>query len=265
MCIGLIYYFLGHMDVIMFGYFVAASEVGVYSVALKVATLVIFGLQIVLPVVRPHFSELSERGDFKTMEALFKTSTKWLLYSGLLAFALILILRLEVLNVFGGEFVVGGSILVILGLGSLANVLSGPTGQLLVMTGKQKWEMINTSLMVVFNFSLNLFLIPRMGTIGAAIATALSIFAINAAKLVEVYLLYNIHPYSAKFLKGIVAIFSGCIVCLFVRWTALEFGLGFLSIIVLAGSSFLTVTFAGMWILAFDEEDRLLFDIVRAR
>jgi O-antigen/teichoic acid export membrane protein len=263
MLIGLIYFLLGHMDTLMLGYFVAKSEVGIYSVALKVATLVIFGLEVLLPVVRPHFSELSEKKDFKTIEALFKTVTKWLLYSGFGLFALVFILRFEVLNVFGPGFVAGGSILGILGVGSLANVASGPTGQLLVMTGKQKWEMINTTMMVFINFALNLYLIPRMGAIGAAIATVVSISAINAAKLIEVYHLYDIHPYSAKMLKGVVPIFSACLVCVFIRWVAFEVGMGFMSIMVLAGVSFVIVAIIGMWFLTFDEEDKMLFAIAR--
>lgn len=265
MLIGLIYFLLAQMDILMLGYFVGESEVGIYSVAVKMAIFVIFGLQVVLPVVEPHFSELSERGDFETIKTLFNTVTKWLLYSGLFVFGPLIILRFEVLNVFGAEFVVGGNILLVLSMGHLANVLSGPSGKLLVMTGKQKWEVTNSILIVVLNFILNLLLIPRMGTMGAAIATALSIFAINAIKFIEVYLLYNIQPYSPKFLKGILAIFFGYLVCYLVRWAALEEGLGIVLTSVLAGLGFIVVTFAGIWILGFDEEDKMLFEIIRRR
>jgi len=125
--------------------------------------------------------------------------------------------------------------------------------------------MLNIIVMVALNFFLNLFLIARMGTIGAAIATALSISVINAAKLIEVYLLYNIHPYSANFLKGFLAVFCGCVACYLVRLAAIEVRVGFVSIIVLAGLSLTVVTFASMWILGFDEEDKMLFEIVRSR
>lgn len=263
MLIGLIYVLLGQMDIIMLGYFIGESEVGIYSVAMKMALLVIFGLEVVLPVVQPHFSALYESRDFETTEALFKTSTKWLFYSGLFAFGPLFVLRSEVLNCFGAEFVGGGSILLVLGIGHLANVLSGPTGQMLVMTGKVKLEMTNSLLIVVLNFLLNLFLIPLMGTIGAAIATALSISAINAVKFLEVYLLYKINPYSPKFLKGISAVSCGVVACYFVRWVALEQGMGIVLIIVMAGLSYTIVTFAGIWILGFDEEDKMLFKIIR--
>ena len=263
MLVGLMYLLLGQMDIIMLGYFMSASEVGLYFVAMKVALFVFLGGEILLPIVGPFFSELSERKDFESMEALFKTIAKWLLYSGLFVFGMLSILRFEVLSIFGSEYVVHKNILLILGIGHIVNGFSGSAGKILVMTGKEKWEMTNCLLIVVLNFLLNLLLIPKMGSIGAAIATALSIFAINAAKLIEVYLLYKIQPYSPKFLKGILAILGGSLACYFVRWVALGAGLGYVSIIMLAGFSFAAVTFAGMWILGLDEDDKMLFAIMR--
>lgn len=265
MLIGLIYFLLGQMDILMLGYFLGESEVGIYSVAVKLALFIIFGPQVVLPVIRPLFSELSERRDFEMLKNLYKTVSKWILYSGLFVFGPLLILRLEVLNIFGAEFVVGGNVLIVLGIGHLGSTLTGPTGQMLVMTGKEKWEVANSLLIILLNFFLNLLLIPRMGIMGAAIATAISISSINVIKFIEVYLLYNIQPYSPKFLKGILAIFSGGAACYFVRLVALEQGLGMVLTSVVAGFGFIVVTFAGIWILGLDEEDKMLFEIIRRR
>lgn len=265
MFIGAIYFLLGHMDIIMLGYFVPEREVGIYAVALKIAVLVIFGLQVMLPIVRPHFSELSELRDFAALEALFKTATRWVLYSGLFVFSLIIILREEVLNVFGPEFVVGGSTLIILGIGNLANAVSGPTGAMLVMTGQQKWEILNIALMAIINFLLNIVLIPRMGSIGAAIATALSISAINAAKFIEVYLIYKIHPYSMKCFKGIFAIICGFVTCYFVRASALHFGFNIISLILLSSIIFGAVTIILIFILGLDAEEKMLLGMLKGR
>src|SRR5438046_874570 len=100
-------------------------------------------------------------------EDFFKTVTKLLCYSGLIIFACIAIFRVELLHVFGKGFTAGATALLILAAGHLANVVTGPTGILLTMTGKQKWELANTISMVAFNFLLNLVLFPTMGLIGA--------------------------------------------------------------------------------------------------
>jgi O-antigen/teichoic acid export membrane protein len=49
-----------------------------------------------------------------------------------------------------------------------------PFGQILVQAGQPGLHTIMTLLLVVFNFTLNLLLIPVLGLIGAAIATALA-------------------------------------------------------------------------------------------
>jgi len=208
---------------------------------------------------------LSESNNIKTLEDLYKSVSKWLLYAGLLVFCPLVILRIEILSIFGPEFVLGGSIFIALGIGHLANVITGPTGQMLVMTGKEKWEVINSLLIVVINFILNLLLIPEMGAIGAAIATAISICSINIVKIIEVYLLCNIQPYSFKLFKGVFAILFGSVVCYLVRLMSLEYSMGILLIIFLACVSFLIITITSMWILGLDNDDKALVEILKRR
>ena len=200
------------MDTIMLGHFVRESDVGIYSVALKVSSFMLIGLEIALPIVAPFFAEFSATRNVELTEVLFRTVTKWLCYSGLAIFACIAIFRVELLHIFGKGFTAGTSTLLILAAGQLVNVGSGPTGALLTMTGKQKWELANTLSMVAFNFVLNLVLIPRMGVIGAAIATALSIATINGVRLIQVYMLFGLRAHNIKYLKGVLAIGGGALI-----------------------------------------------------
>jgi len=58
--------------------------------------------------------------------------------------------------------------------------------------------------MVVVNIALNYFLIPVYGCLGAAIATSISVSAINLLGLLEVYIIYKIQPYNTGYIQGIV-------------------------------------------------------------
>ena len=203
--IGIGYQLLNQMDTIMLGHFASQRDVGIYSVAVKVSSFVLIGLEILLPIVAPLFSQFSATRDHELTEALFRTVTKWLCYSALIIFSCIAIFRVEILHLFGKGFTGGATVLLILAAGQLVNAATGPTGALLTMTGKQKWELANTISMVAFNFLLNLVLIPTMGLIGAAIATAVSIATINGLKLVQVYMLFGLQAYNLKYLKGVLA------------------------------------------------------------
>jgi O-antigen/teichoic acid export membrane protein len=263
--IGMGYQLLNQMDTMMLGHFASERDVGVYSVAVKVSSFVVIGLGIVLPIVAPLFSQFSETRDNELTEALFRTVTKWVCYSALIIFVCIVIFRVEVLHLFGKGFTAGATALLILAAGYLASAATGPNGILLTMTGKQKWEVANTISMITLNFLLNLVLIQRMGLIGAAIATAVSIATINGLKLVQVYLLFGLRAYNLRYLKGVFAIGGAGLVGYLVRNWLSNVGYSAFMIIPLGGIVFLITATLGFWLLGLDHEDKIAIIALRRR
>ena len=259
--IGLLYYLMGHTDILMLGYFASEREVGIYSVVVRIAVFIILGLEIISQTIEPNISELAAKNDFKSMEALLKVLTKWIFYISLFTFVLIIIYRTEMLAVFGHSFTEGSTALVILAFGQLINAFAGPTGKILVMTGKQKWEVFNSVSMLTLNVILNILLIPKYGITGAAIATTASLSIINVLKLLETYKEFKIHPYSFRYLKGIIAIMSGAgIVYCFHRLFNLV-QLNIVISVVLGTSIFLSATLIILYLLKLDHEDKIIFDM----
>lgn len=258
MLMGLIYFLLAHLDIIMLGAWVPEREIGLYSVAAKLALLVIVGLEVVLPIIGPHFSELARTQDNRTISVLFKTSTKWIFYCGLIVFGLLAVLRFEALEIFGDEFSDASTVLLILLAGQLVNALTGPTGQLLIMTGKHRWELANTVVVLGLNLVLNLALIPVYGAIGAALATAGALMLINLAKLVEVYYLLSLTPYGMDYLKGVVGVIFAGLACHSFRSLLVAHDVN-TSLSFLLGSVLFCVVFIGsLTVLGFDADDRQL-------
>lgn len=209
--VALSYMLLGQMDVMMLGYFVLDNEVGVYSICVRLAFFVVIGLEILNPIVSPHFSTFISQKDSSSLRAVFTTSSKWIAILATWVLCGLLIFSEEILGLFGEAFLMGTSLLIILGSGQFLNAACGPNGQLLVMSGRQKWEMINTAFMIVLNFSLNLYLIPIHGVKGAAWATFMTIGFINLAKMIEVKILLHLHPFSLGYIKSIFAILLAAI------------------------------------------------------
>ena len=263
--IGISYQVLNRMDTLMLGYFVSESEVGIYSIAAKVSSFMLIGLEIALPIVAPLFSQFSETHNMELTAALFRTVTKWLCYSALAMFACIAIFRTELLHVFGRSFTAGGTALLVLAAGHLVNAGAGPTGALLTMTGRQKWELANTLSMVAFNFVLNLIFIPRMGVIGAAIATAASIATINGLKLVQVYMLLGLRAHNLKYLKGVLAIGGGALIAyLLYSWLS-NGGYSAFTRVPLAALALVITAASGLWLLGLDHEDKMAITALRIR
>jgi O-antigen/teichoic acid export membrane protein len=263
--IGLGYQLLNQMDTIMLGHFVSEKEVGIYSVACKVSVSILVGLEILLPIVAPLFSQFSETHDSQSMQALFRTVTKWFFYSAFVIFTCIVIFRVELLSLFGKGFIPGTTVLLILAVGHLANAVTGPTGVLLTMTGKQKWEVANTISMLAFNFILNLVLIPRMGKTGAAISATLSVAAINGLKLFQVYMLFGFRAHNLKYLKGGLAIGGAGVVGYLLRGWLFDAGCSPYAVMPLGGVAFLIAAAFGFWLVGLDQEDKMAILALRRR
>lgn len=263
--VGLGYLLLGQMDIIMLGHFVDEREVGIYSVAVRISAFVLLGLEIILPIVGPFWAQFAETQDTFSAGTLFSTVTKWISYAGLTIFVFIFVFRIELLRVFGRGFEPGATVVLILCLGQLANAVSGPTGQLLSMSGKQRLEVINTVATVGVNFVLNLLLIPRLGITGAAIATGLSIASINVIKLLQVYFVFGLQPYSASYLKGLVAVSGAGLVCYAVRLMLLHTATGAYGILLVAGLVFVITAAVAFWLVGLEEEDKVALLAFRRR
>jgi O-antigen/teichoic acid export membrane protein len=90
------------------------------------------------------------------------------------------------MGLFGPDFRVGSSALVILAAGQFVNAAVGSVGYLLVMTEYHKIVLNITVLSAFLNIALNGILIPRLGILGAALATATSIITFNILSMLAV-------------------------------------------------------------------------------
>ncbi len=262
MLISVLYIILNKTNMLMLGYFLEPSHVGVYTVILYIATFNTFGLQSVNTIFAPHIAELHDRGDLVNMEKLLKVLTKWIFYFSLIVFSIIIIFRMELLKIYGNIFTTGARALVFLALGEVINAATGSTGAILLMTGKQKWEVLNSFCILILNVAFNLYLIPKYGIEGAAIGFTLSISIINILKLLETYKEFKIHPYSIKYFKGFFAIAVGAFIAFWyyqlLNWFALNYIFNLLS-----GISILLLTsIVTLYFLKFDEEDKMILRMI---
>ena len=170
---------LNQTGTLMVGFYLSPKEVGLFAAAVRLATLVIFVLSASNFIAMPTIAALYARGE---MAALQRLATLYCRVMLLLAAPIVLVLVFGghwLLALFGPEFTGAHRALVILAVGQAVNAVTGPVGFFLTMTGYQNvmaWTMAG---MALANIVANLWLIPRMGITGAAIATALTTAVAN--------------------------------------------------------------------------------------
>ena len=167
-------------DIVMIGAILDPGEVGPYHAASRAAGLVIFALAIVVNPLSPIVARLYREGKIPELKRTIRRTTALAIVFGFSCAAVLVAFAGFFLSLFGPEFVSADTALRILVFGQLFNVLAGPVGALLVMSGRQNYAAIACLTGSVANIALNAILIPRYGIIGASMATALSTVLWNA-------------------------------------------------------------------------------------
>lgn len=162
-----------NLDLVMLGLFRSEAEVGIYKVATTAAGLVVFGLQAINMIIMPQMSRLYAAGDMEALQRLATTSARWILLAGLFAATVLTLFgNLFIAFIFGRIYETAYPALIILTVGQLFNAAFGSVGVLLNMSGHERDTLIGVAIACSMNIALNFVLIPPLGILGAAIATA---------------------------------------------------------------------------------------------
>ncbi len=163
---------LTETDTIMVGSILGAQEAGMYSAAVSTARWVHFILTISNIVAAPSFAALYAKGDIEGLQKVVSAVGLWVFWPSLAISVFLILFSQPILGIFGSEFITASWQLKILVLGELALPCFNPVAYVMLMTGHQNKCLPVTISAAVVNLVLNAILIPLIGALGAAIATA---------------------------------------------------------------------------------------------
>ena len=152
-----------------------------------------------------------------------------------------------ILNVFGSDFNGGFLVIAILLPGFAAEGALGAAKQTLTMSGHNKINVVNLSIVFSLNLLLGIFLIPRYGAAGAAASLSLTYLLLNIIRVVQVHMFLKVLPFTKSSMNNVI-VFS-----LILIGVSAWLRLGFDSIVVrtsaaIAISAALTLSTVGIYI-----------------
>ena len=262
--IGLMEFLMVQVDKISLGYFRGAREVGVYAVAAAVVAYISIALHSVNQIFSPMIAGLHSRGDHVMLSRLFQSLTKWVLALTLPLAIVVMVFSRIIMRVFGHDFDVGWSILIIGTLGQLVNCGVGSVGFLLLMSGNQKRLFRVQIYMAIGMVVLSVLLVPIWGAIGAAIAAMFTNVGMNAWNLLQVRRALGLQPYNRSYLKLLPATAAVLLLVLALRhyanWFVSDWGaLG--AALFLAYGLFAALSFA----LGLNDDDHMITGAIWTR
>jgi O-antigen/teichoic acid export membrane protein len=153
--------------------FRSAREVAVYGGAFRLIGFVGVPLVVLNAVVQPLVVAMHARGEKAELEHLLRGGTTLVSIPSLLVLLLFLVAGSSVMGFAYGPFYrQGATILVLLSLGQLIAVLTGPCGMTLAMTGHLRSMMSVTLAAAALSVAGALVLVRPFGPVGVAMATA---------------------------------------------------------------------------------------------
>jgi O-antigen/teichoic acid export membrane protein len=193
------------LDIFILCAYVEAPTVGVYAAAEEIGRAVA-GIRYAFDsVVSPMLAEALYQRDRERARYNLALVTRWVASVAAPLAATVLVLRRDLLGLYGPKFVAGAGAAVLLVLGHLVNGVLGLVAGVLMMSGRSQLFFWNNLVAVAVNLSLALLLIPRQGILGAAIASFAGTAVLLAAFSVEAWWLERIHPFDRGFAKPFIA------------------------------------------------------------
>jgi O-antigen/teichoic acid export membrane protein len=196
---------LQRADVIILAAFVEARTVAFYFAAEQL-TRSVAGLRHAFDgVAAPLLSESLHLQDRARLRHNLKMLTRWIALASAPIAAALATLRPELLSLFGPHHRQAAGAMGLLLMAQLTTGILGLTPVVLVMSGRSKLFLAATLFAATINVALNVALVPRLGMVGTAAATATSVMALQFGLTTLTWQLARVHPFSRDLAKVLLA------------------------------------------------------------
>ncbi|RDC60499.1 hypothetical protein HME9302_01707 [Alteripontixanthobacter maritimus] len=178
--IGLAAILQGEINTLLLAALAGPEETGLFQPVARLLPILTLPVQAATFAYAPRMAELREQGEFERIRSITRIFT---LTTGFLTLALALVICIAgpwLMLAFGRDFVASAPLLWIVAGGVVVSTFFGPMGHLLTMCGKGREAFLSQLCGVFANLILALWLVPRVGATGAAIAMAASLVVLTS-------------------------------------------------------------------------------------
>jgi O-antigen/teichoic acid export membrane protein len=194
------------IDKVMIGKYLALENVAFYNVAIFIATVIVVPTRSMSQITAPITARLINEKQWTELEFLYKkTSLTLLIISGWI-FLLIISNINQLYLLIDPVYSAGLFVVLLISLVKLFENMLGNNAAIITNSEYYIWLVILGVFLAVLTIGLNIWLIPKYGINGVAIATFCSLFLYNVLKIILVYKKHRIQPFGIASLKVLLLI-----------------------------------------------------------
>lgn len=199
-------YGLKFLDMIMIGHYKSDADVGVYSIAVFIGTIIETPLNSLERIAGPKIAEGLATKNHKEVKDIYFQSSKYLTIIGGLFSVLIILNIKDVLLMLPNDYSGGIGVTMIICVGAFINMATGVNFPILLNSNKYYYGGIFIAIMLITSIILNAILIPIYGIIGAAISTCAASIVFNGLKYLFILKEFKMQPFQGVFFKSLLVI-----------------------------------------------------------
>jgi O-antigen/teichoic acid export membrane protein len=172
-------YLINNIPLFILGYFSSGIEIGLFSIAINITTIIPSILWVLNSIYAPIFSRLYNQKEYRN---LYIELRKSIIYSTIIGTVIFIFIILNIKNFllwYKPELINSYNLILIIGLGQLFNVATGPLYFFLIMTNKEKVLNFANTIFSIFFTLFSFFFILKFSVFGAAISTTLILISQN--------------------------------------------------------------------------------------
>ncbi|HET6876608.1 MAG TPA: oligosaccharide flippase family protein [Jatrophihabitans sp.] len=185
---------LQRLDIVLVAALAGTVDAAIYAAATRFIVVGQLGTNSLTLATQPQLAEKLAAGDRRGTNAVYQTSTTWLILVTWPVYLTLIMFGGPLLSLFGHSYTTGREAILIIALSMLVSTGLGMVDTVLAMAGHISWNVGNALLALATNIGLDLWLIPSHGIVGAAIGWAVAIVVRNVAAATQVGLALKFHP-----------------------------------------------------------------------
>jgi len=201
------------IDTIMLGFLgYEMKEIGIYNIGVLVASTLIIPATGIFAINSPVISELVKQNKIKELSSKYKENAKLLFAIGAVLYSCVFLGINDLFSLLPAKenLLQAVPILLVLGLGMVINMGTGFNSEIITFSKYYRFNVIAILVMIVLNIGLNLLFVLqfKMGMIGVAYSSFISISVFNLLKTFYIKQKIGILPFDKKYLQLFSVIIS---------------------------------------------------------
>lgn len=207
---GLATLLVGNIDIIMLGAMIDLNSTAVYAIAFYVGSVIAVPQRSIIKIASPVLAGLLKEKKYNEIDSLYKRTSLNQIIAGTLLYVGIWANMHNLMDLLPAEYQGAEWIIIVVGAAKLFNMATGINGSIIMNSEHYRFDLYTNIMLIILTIGTNYFFIQLYGMLGAAIATALSIFIYNFVKFIFVWITFSMQPFrwSALF---VLLIAFGCL------------------------------------------------------